>query len=1179
MIRFALYLYDLLGRRRWVGVCSLIAITLLIITLVSRLGYKEDIADFLPLNDRSIEALSVYQDISGADNIYAIFKSDDPDETVATIETFTDHLPDSIHVIAAVDISQMQEVQNFVYENMPYFLMQEDYDRMDSLLADPSYIEERIEEDKRQLMLPAGAMFANNIQHDPLKLFAPIFSVFKSQVSANYELYDGYIFSPDMSRAIVVIESPYGASETEKNTKLANQLNTYADSMMDLRPDVEIHFTGAPIIAVGNASQIKRDSIVSVSISVVLILLLLLATIRNWRNILLILLSVGWGWLFALGGIALFHDSVSIIVIGISSVILGIAVNYPLHYIAHLRHTADKRKALREIVTPLIVGNITTVGAFLALVPLQSVALSDLGLFASLLLVGTILFSVLYLPHMAKTKEQAAMEATSTVKGRISVLLDRFADISVEKKPALVWFVVILTVVFGFFSLQTKFDANISHINYMTDQQRDDMSFFQQEMMGVSEQSTIYAVVSGNDEEEVLKNNDALTLLIKNMKDSSVITDYSSCCRFICSIEEQSHRLTMWRAFIDRHEDLSSLIEAASAREGFAEGSFAGFYEMLEREYSPQPLDYFSLPLSPLLASHLCVDKNEGRYSIVSALIVTDKKKEEMIAEKLKSLDGAYCFDTESMNSSIANHLSDNFNYIGWVCGFIVFFFLWLSLGSIELAVLSFIPMAVSWIWILGIMAIFGIQFNIVNIILATFIFGQGDDYTIFMTEGACYEYAYRKKMLSSYKHAIILSALIMLIGIGSLITAKHPALRSLAQVTITGMFSVVLMSALFPPFIYKLLVTRKGEYRRRPISLRPLCLMALCTFCFFVQLASVYILGFFLFRMLRPTESSRAFFRRYIQQLYHFDLTHIPTVKYKLKNEINETFTTPSVIVCNHQSMLDAAVFMALNPKLILVSNRNVCSNGIIRHIFKWMGHISLQGDSVAEKEKLERYVANGYSFVVFPEGERNDKSSIKRFHKGAFLLAEQLQLDIVTVFLHGFNEVLPRNSVCLFPGILTVSIRKRIKVDDSSWGCGYVERTRRIHKYYVEEYNNMARTMENTDYFIDFVRDRYRYKGVEVFSAVSRKLRQSKEYHILTDATYDEGTVVIRGNVYGELALLFALTHRDLRVIAVCDDVERLSLIKFCAEGVADNLVVSPSSDLDKVMPLGEKCKEIEL
>ena len=122
--------------------------------------------------------------------------------------------------------------------------------------------------------------------------------------------------------------------------------------------------------------------------------------------------------------------------------------------------------------------------------------------------------------------------------------------------------------------------------------------------------------------------------------------------------------------------------------------------------------------------------------------------------------------------------------------------------------------MAVSWLWILGIMALCGIQFNIVNVILATFIFGQGDDYTIFMTEGAVYEYTHRRPMLASYRRAILLSALIMFIGIGSLIVARHPALHSLAEVTIVGMFSVVLMAFLIPPLMFRWLVRYRKVFK-----------------------------------------------------------------------------------------------------------------------------------------------------------------------------------------------------------------------------------------------------------------------------------------------------------------------------------------------------------------------------
>ena len=59
-----------------------------------------------------------------------------------------------------------------------------------------------------------------------------------------------------------------------------------------------------------------------------------------------------------------------------------------------------------------------------------------------------------------------------------------------------------------------------------------------------------------------------------------------------------------------------------------------------------------------------------------------------------------------------------------------------------------------------------------------------------------------------------------MFIGIGSLIVARHPAMHSLAQVTIVGMFSVVLMSWLIPPFLFRFLTTSKGKVRPYPLTL-----------------------------------------------------------------------------------------------------------------------------------------------------------------------------------------------------------------------------------------------------------------------------------------------------------------------------------------------------------------------
>ena len=115
-------------------------------------------------------------------------------------------------------------------------------------------------------------------------------------------------------------------------------------------------------------------------------------------------------------------------------------------------------------------GNITTVGAFLALVPLQSTALRDLGTFASLLLVGTILFVLLYLPHMVKT---------SHAHNPQTKLINRIAAFSPENYKWLTVLVALLTLILTYFSFKTEFDSNMSNINYMTPIQKENMEYFQ----------------------------------------------------------------------------------------------------------------------------------------------------------------------------------------------------------------------------------------------------------------------------------------------------------------------------------------------------------------------------------------------------------------------------------------------------------------------------------------------------------------------------------------------------------------------------------------------------------------------------------------------------------------------------------------------------------------------------
>ena len=69
-----------------------------------------------------------------------------------------------------------------------------------------------------------------------------------------------------------------------------------------------------------------------------------------------------------------------------------------------------------------------------------------------------------------------------------------FGDFSLEDKRWLVVVVVVLTFVFGYYSFQTSFDPNISHINYMTAEQKADMAYFQEVMAQNTTLRKVYVV-------------------------------------------------------------------------------------------------------------------------------------------------------------------------------------------------------------------------------------------------------------------------------------------------------------------------------------------------------------------------------------------------------------------------------------------------------------------------------------------------------------------------------------------------------------------------------------------------------------------------------------------------------------------------------------------------------------
>jgi 1-acyl-sn-glycerol-3-phosphate acyltransferase len=425
------------------------------------------------------------------------------------------------------------------------------------------------------------------------------------------------------------------------------------------------------------------------------------------------------------------------------------------------------------------------------------------------------------------------------------------------------------------------------------------------------------------------------------------------------------------------------------------------------------------------------------------------------------------------------------------------------------------------------------------------------------------YEYAYRRKMLAAYKNSIVLSALIMFIGMGTLIFAKHPALQSLAEVTVVGMFSVVLMAYLIPPAIFHWLTKNKRGFRKIPFTFKRLLSSLYSLIVFLIGSLLITLTGFFILGFGEKTEKKKQRYHALLCGAARFVIKRIPGVKFNYENLSGETFEKPAIIISNHQSHLDLMCLMMLTPRLVILTNDWVWNNLFYGRLIKFADFYPVSNGIENSIEKLSDRVRNGYSIVVFPEGTRSTDNSIMRFHRGAFYLAEMLALDILPVFIHGAGDVLPKNDFMLRTGSINVQVHPRISPDDIRYERDYSSRTKQIRQYYRQTFSSLCQRFETATYFKNFVLHNYYYKGAGIERSVRKTLQQHACYSQWIDSYAGNGPVLVENSGYGAFAFLFAMVHKQVPVIAIEEDEDKVALARNCA-GKPDNLNIYTKQEL---------------
>jgi 1-acyl-sn-glycerol-3-phosphate acyltransferase len=1142
MARLFLALYSFFETRRW----WLFLLTVLFIGAGTwaafRLEYEEDITQVMPADEKAKEFNRVMEQVSFTDKIIISVSAENGEKTdsealmkageylFTKLETLKpEYLLD---ILFRPDDKQISDAFDFFYDHLPLYLDSADYASMDSLLT-PEKIDRAVGTGYRALLSPAGSFLKKSFLRDPLSITPRALRRLQSlQTEGGMQIREDGIFTADGNQLMIYLQPAYSARKTGPNGKLAEELATFSKET-EKAFGVKIHYFGSPLVAAANASRIKTDIGIILSAVGIFLFLFLFYFYRTpfYYFILIIPAAIGASAGFLM--LYLMKGTASSIAMGVGGMVLGITIDYSLHVFTHFREVRNIKKLLDDITAGMLLSSFTTVCAFYCLLFTNSEALRDLGIFAGTGVFTAAVSSLLVLPHLLKAPKNNLSEIKTN-------WVERIAGFSYHRNRFVIAGGLVFTAVCLIFFHSPDFEDNPENFSYMPKELAESEAFISQGS-DVSKKA-LFLITSGTDTKQAMERLDTYSDIIAKLQINNLIEGVSGPLELMPTAKKQLHSIHTWNVFWtpEKKELVIHEIIRSAKKYGFKEGAFQPFFNLLEKRF--QPVDMVSF--APIQQSFLGELVNEGPsgVSTVTVLRVQEKNK-PAVYDALREKEGTFLFERKKVVADLIEIVRVDLDTLLGISAVLVFIVLFLSSGRLELTTITYIPLILSWVWTLGFMGILGLKFNIVNIIICTFVFGLGNDYCIFVLNGLLQDYRYGTNNLKSYKTSVFLSAFTTLLGVGALGLSGHPALRSIAAMGVAGIATVLFLSYAFLPWMFRLLITSKTSRGIQPLTFSNALptlwawFMLVSGFLHFLPVGSLISASFFLPRRIR-TRLVRIW-------LMIWARIYIGVVFWNRKKVYNtgvEKFNKPGILVANHQSFIDVVYLFSLSPRIVLTANNRIYNNPIFGPVSRMAGFLDVSQGVENMTPVIQKLLDEGNIVAIFPEGTRSTEYRIQRFHKGAFKVAEETRADILPMVIFGTGDFLRKNEFWGRRADMHVNILPRIAADDVSYGNGYAERTKSVVSLMRETYDDLRENKAGMRFHRDRLLHNYLFltPAIEWYCFV--KIRLENYYSVFHRHLPKSGKIYDLGCGYGFMSYMLSFASEKRQIIGCDYDEEKI-------------------------------------
>ena len=208
--------------------------------------------------------------------------------------------------------------------------------------------------------------------------------------------------------------------------------------------------------------------------------------------------------------------------------------------------------------------------------------------------------------------------------------------------------------------------------------------------------------------------------------------------------------------------------------------------------------------------------------------------------------------------------------------------------------------------------------------------------------------------------------------------------------------------------------------------------LWAYWTICFHLCLLIVLVL----FIVTYPFDPYRRIPNRALKLLAWLVMKPVPTWNIEIQGADIKEITEPTLVVANHQSFLDMPLLYLLPWNMKWLTKKSLLRIPVLGWLIAMTGHIPIDRQSLRSFKAMDAMVdpiKKGMPGMIFPEGTRTKDGSVGLFKRGAFVLAEKYNFQVLPVVLEGGHRGMPRGAWKFrFHNKFVVSVLKPVNPSD---------------------------------------------------------------------------------------------------------------------------------------------------